>query len=145
MRPPHSQPAGLCSRAVLVCSLTGYITVRREMLARVDADLAGRVASSPLDQPGLGDATRRTGTPGAAGRAPLGSPPRPTDVWVQTVTADGSVTTPTSQTAVLPVTDQDTALAGQPPTAMPELRDVEVDGVHLRMITAPTGEGRPAC
>lgn len=138
--------------AVIVCSLAGYAVVRREMLAQIDHDLLGRVAVDPLNPSGpgpgnrIGAGTRGNDTTTVPGRRPGGpngrppaQPPRPTDVWVQTVSPAGTVTSSSDQTAELPVDDADRALAGQP-AGITGIRDVHVDGVHLRMVTASTGQ-----
>ena len=51
--------------AVLACSLTGYVVVRREMLAQIDNDLLARVVGDPLGQSGIPPAIALRGTNGA--------------------------------------------------------------------------------
>lgn len=111
--------------AIAVAAGIAYVTVRNQLFDETDRTL--REQASPIRD-----------APGDDGRLPFGEPgafPR-TDQYVQTVRADGAAASPRDQTLVLPVTKQDRAVADGRSRAI--IRNISVDDVHLRMITAPT-------
>lgn len=126
--------------AVIVCSVVGFVTVRRQMLDQIDTDLVARVEEEPLVRSELAE-RRPRGPIGRGGRSPFPDPAvrfvRPTDVLLQTVDGAGQVSTPVGQQDVIPVLDSDLAVAGGPADADPVLRTSTVDGVRYRVVTAP--------
>jgi two-component system sensor histidine kinase MprB len=122
--------------AVIACSVAGFVTVRRQMIAQIDNDLLRRATNDPLAMPELteiGEARR----PGLLLR-PRRRAALPTDVLFQVVRAGGAIATPPAQAEELPVDAADEALAAQPPGAT-RLRTVSIDGERYRMVTASTG------
>jgi two-component system, OmpR family, sensor histidine kinase MprB len=122
--------------AVIVCSVVGFATVRRELMARIDSDLEQRVAGDPLGLPEL-DGFEQPRRPGRL----LGGPRPivlPTDVLYQTVTVNGRVANPADQAEELPVDERDQAIAADERGAI-RLRTIRVDDERYRMITASTG------
>lgn len=134
--------AGLSfAAAVVICSVVGFATVRRQMLDQVDTDLTRRVEDGALLQPELADRRPRgpAGRPREPERAILLA--RPTDVLMQTVDGDGNVSTPVRQDEVIPVLPSDLAIAEAPETARAVLDTRVIDGIRMRVITAPlTGD-----
>ncbi|WP_208029301.1 sensor histidine kinase [Rhabdothermincola sediminis] len=122
--------------AVIACSVVGYLTVRRQMVAQIDSDLLRRATDEPLALPELAGASEAR-RPGLALRARRGQP-LPTDVLFQVVRADGTITTPPTQTDELPVDAADEAIATRP-DGTTRLRTVSIDGERYRMVTASTG------
>ncbi len=127
--------------AVIACSVVGFATVRRQMLAQIDGDLIRRVGDQPLDQPELaGRGPRRV--PGRAG--PLDRVRElagPTDVLFQTVPAAGEIEASAQQVAVIPVADTDLAIASGSRDTPPVLRTDEIDGQRFRVVTAALPRG----
>jgi two-component system sensor histidine kinase MprB len=127
--------------AVVACSVVGFATVRRQMLDQIDEDLVTRVREEPLLQSELADRRQRgpAGRPRPVERAVLLA--RPTDVLLQTVDQDGTISTPVRQTEVIPVLPGDVAMANGPVTADPVLQTREIDGARFRVVTAPLPGG----
>lgn len=122
--------------AVIACSIAGYVTVRRQMIAQIDSDLVQRATSDPLALPeltGIGESRR----PGLLLR-PRRRAPLPTEVLFQVVRAGGAIATPPTQADELPVDATDEAIAAQP-DGVTRLRTVSIDGERYRMVTASTG------
>jgi two-component system, OmpR family, sensor histidine kinase MprB len=122
--------------AVIVCSVVGFATVRRELMARIDSDLEQRVAEDPLGLPELAGFEQ----PRRPGRLLRGPRPvvLPTDVLYQTVTVNGRVANPADQAEELPVDERDVAIAADE-RGSTRLRTVRVDDERYRMITVSTG------
>ena len=115
----------LAGVAVIASSSAAYVVVQSQLRRQIDESLQ----SQPVNL-----ATREDfcqARPGLFGR------PSRLQIQVQRVAADGSVCS--SDTAELPVTELDRAVAVT--GAGGGLRDVIADGVHLRMRVVPVGEG----
>ena len=131
--------AGLAvALAVAAAALVVYLGVRGELRAEVDRTLRDQVqpALAPgQDEQGLH--FRRPGLPPEARQAPFGGP----EAYMQVVFPDGRVVARGDEAGLLPADEhaREIARGGEGE----ELRDVTVDGVHLRVLTAalPNGLG----
>jgi two-component system sensor histidine kinase MprB len=125
--------------AVLVLAAGVYVAVRSQLRGEIDDALRqrarpvaqlsaggpgpGRRPGRPFRGPGLGD-----GGPGRFGGA---------QGYVQFIGADGSALQPPGEAGPLPVSDRDRALALRGKGE--KLRDVNVSGAHLRVLTVGAG------
>ena len=117
--------------AVVLASIGAYFAARNELRDQVDESLI-EVAEQARGFQGLLNAL---GGPGPGfGRGRIFEPRTAFDaVYVQALLADGTAVHESSQELVLPIDDQDVAVVAGGGRV---LRDLEVDGRHLRMITA---------
>jgi two-component system sensor histidine kinase MprB len=123
--------------AVVVACAIAYLAVSHELHHQVDDALRDQAASiaarTALGRPrpletDLGrvpQARPRNGGPGG---------------YVQVLTADGATTRPPGQNVRLPVTAADRAQIGR--SAVARIRDVHVQGSHLRMLTVHVAPAR---
>jgi two-component system sensor histidine kinase MprB len=133
--------AGLAvALAVAAAALVVYLGVRGELRAEVDRTLRDQLqpALAPTqDEHGEALRLRRLGLPAEARPAPFGGP----EAYMQVVFPDGRVVARGDEAGVLPADEhaREIARGGEGE----ELRDVTVDGVHLRVLTAalPNGLG----
>jgi two-component system sensor histidine kinase MprB len=117
--------AAAVALAVVVASFVVYFVVRSELRSPIDDNLrhsASFIQRSPPDEIERALFHLQSKLGGAAG-------------YFQVVNPDGSTNLPLGATARLPVNDRDLAVArGEASTF---LRDVDVQGTHVRMITFP--------
>lgn len=114
---------------VIAASVSAYFAARNELRDQVDESLV-EVAGQARGLPGL---VATLGAPGLS-RGRLFQPRSAFDVvYVQALLDDGSAVYPANQGLNLPVEAEDVAVVAG---GAPVLRDVQVDGRHLRMITA---------
>jgi two-component system sensor histidine kinase MprB len=133
--------AGLAvALAVAAAALVVYLGVRGELRAEVDRTLRDQLqpALAPTqDEHGQALRLRRLGLPAEARPAPFGGP----EAYMQVVFPDGHVVARGDEAGLLPADEhtREIARGGEGE----ELRDVKVDGVHLRVLTAalPNGLG----
>jgi len=127
---------GAVALAVILVSASAFFLARTQMRSVIDESLLERIALAPRNESASG-MMRRVGPlllTGAAGDLLR------LDQYVQVVFVDGSILAPTGQNLVLPVGDHDVAIAAGSEHGI--IRDVFVDGVHLRMVTGPAGDGQ---
>jgi two-component system, OmpR family, sensor histidine kinase MprB len=125
--------AGLAvALAVAAAALAVYLGVRGELRADVDRTLRDQIRPA-LDAPG--DEPRRF--PPAVRPAPFGGP----GAYIQVVFPDGRVVRRPGESGELPAGERAREIAATGEGE--DLRDVTVDGVHLRVLTAalPNGIG----
>ncbi len=116
--------------AVIATSIAIDLAVRQEVLAQVDDSLHQRVeAVGAVQITTAGQSAPRLPPP------PIGAP----DSYVQVVSATGSVMPPTGGRVTLPVSRRDVLVAAGEASAY--FQDVHVNGVHMRVYTAPVGGG----
>jgi two-component system sensor histidine kinase MprB len=131
--------AGLAvALAVAAAALVVYLGVRGELRAEVDRTLREQVrpALAPgQDERGQALRFQRLDRPPHAGDAPFGRP----EVYMQVVFPDGRVVGRGNEAGLLPADESTLQIARG--AAGEELRDVTVDGVHLRVLTAPLRNG----
>jgi two-component system sensor histidine kinase MprB len=143
--------------AVAVVSTLTYVLVRDELRGRVDAELENDVSDAPVfssSDPGrlkLGGAVFDRGHAGLVAESRHGNEDRrlvlPRDalggrsVYGQVVEASGRVIPPKGPQADLPDLDEARKVAAGDREAF--YSDVETDGSHLRVYTAPIGHGIP--
>lgn len=114
--------------AVVLSSVGAYFAARNELRSQVDESLL-EVAEQASGIQELLVALRGPGP----GRGRIFRPRTAFDaVYVQAVLRDGSVVYPSNQELILPTEQGDISVE----PGSPRLRDVEVDGRHLRMITS---------
>jgi two-component system, OmpR family, sensor histidine kinase MprB len=126
---------GLAVALVVVAVAIGvYFAVRSQLRGEVDDALRQR--GHPVAELTQGRGPGPGGRPGFG----AGGPPRPdpgrfggAPGYVQTIAPDGSAHRPPDESGAIPVSDRDREIAarGRGET----LRDVHVDGVHLRVLT----------
>jgi two-component system sensor histidine kinase MprB len=138
--------AGLAvALVVLVVAIGVYVAVRSQLRGEVDNALRDRarpVAAFAQRGPGGGAFGGRPISGGRFGRPPgpgEGDPGRfgGAQGYVQLLTPDGSTQLPPDEAGSLPVSDGDHAIAHS--GSGESLRDVHVDGAHLRLITVGAG------
>lgn len=116
--------------AVVAVTWAAYASARHEARREIDQSLLARVA--PLGRPG-----GMVAPPEGPGFTELemgtGVTVRP-DVLMQYIDAAGTVFSPWPGAVILPVDESDLAIAAG--EEGPRLRDVRVDGVHYRLVTA---------
>jgi two-component system sensor histidine kinase MprB len=125
--------AGAVAVAVLVIAVGAFVLVQRELRSQVDEGLIQRIVTGGLRSPN---------------QLPQGSAvPNPymeevfgLDNVVQLFAADGTVLISALPTRQLPIDQRDLEVAAGVQDMY--LRDVRVDGVHLRVITARVGSGQ---
>ncbi len=127
---------GAVALAVILASGAALLLARSQMRSVIDDSLLERIALAPRLESASG-MMRRVGPLLLTGSA--GDILR-LDQFVQVVLADGTVVVPAGQDLVLPVDDQDVAIAAG--RGQGTIRDAFVDGVHLRMVTGPAGRGQ---
>jgi two-component system sensor histidine kinase MprB len=122
--------AGTAAVAVVVAVVAalGYVAVRRDLVSDVDKQL--RAAYGASQRFALRRGSESGGAPGMLSRG---------GIVVQFVGADGTVSDPTAEGSALPVGSRVRAVAAG--TADLFLSDVDVSGVHLRLLTAPAATG----
>jgi two-component system sensor histidine kinase MprB len=127
--------------AVVLASVGAYFAARNELRDQVDESLV-EVAGQATGFQGLLSALSGSGQgqgQGGFGRGRLFSPRTAFDaVYVQALLADGTAVYATEQELVLPIDGRDVAVVAGGEAV---LRDLEVDGRHLRMITVPHSFG----
>jgi two-component system sensor histidine kinase MprB len=111
--------------AVLFVSLGGWVLVRRELRAQVDETLFTRGRAGARN-----DSLRRPRPPG--GGVSIFDFNLET---AQVITASGDIELTSVENLVLPVSDRDRAVAAG--IERPYLHDERVNGVHVRVLTAP--------
>ena len=116
--------------AVVLASIGAYFAARNELRDRVDASLT-ELSRQARDFRGLLAILRGPLGP----RRPFGPTTGFDVLYYQALFADGPVLLPSDQELRLPVDDVDLEVARRVADG-PVLRDVAVDGQHLRMITA---------
>lgn len=124
---------GAVALAVILASGAAFFLARAQMRSVIDDALLERIALAPQLESASG-MMRRVGPlllTGAAGDILR------LDQYVQLVFSDGTVVVPVGQELVLPVSSHDVAIATGAEHGI--LRDVFVDGIHLRMVTGPAG------
>ncbi|MGH9225689.1 MAG: HAMP domain-containing sensor histidine kinase, partial [Acidimicrobiales bacterium] len=131
--------AGIVAAAVVAGVYAANFATARQLRAGVDDFLADRAAR--ISRFGGLPGDRRTDFAGAAGLSGVAGVGSFVgfDAVVQLVGADGAVRPLLAQQAPLPVDVGDRALASS--GGRPRLRDVALDGVRHRMITAPLDGG----
>jgi two-component system sensor histidine kinase MprB len=124
--------------SVILVSAVAYFATQDRLRSQVDDTLRTRsvnVADArdlPRREPGE--------QPGGEPTTPPANPLADSDTFFQVINGSGAVIgTPASQTVVLPVNSDDIAIAGGERRSV--MRDVHVDGLHLRMITSPGRNG----
>ncbi|NOY55228.1 MAG: HAMP domain-containing histidine kinase [Actinobacteria bacterium] len=127
---------GAVALAVILVSASAFFLARAQMRSVIDESLLDRIAFATRVENASG-MMRRVGPLLLAGAA--GDLFR-LDQYVQVVFADGSIETPLGQELILPVTNHDVAIAAGAEHGI--IRDVFVDGLHLRMVTGPAGKGQ---
>jgi two-component system sensor histidine kinase MprB len=134
--------AAAVAMAIVVASVVVFLVVRDQLRDEVDGslrDLAGEasVTSAPAPPPGR----RSAPLPRLRGRRFALALPPPTlgtsPGFGQLVGADGSVVRPPGSAIALPVDDAARQVAAGERGEL--LEDVEVGGVHLRVLTTPAG------
>jgi two-component system sensor histidine kinase MprB len=135
--------AGLAVAVVLLAMAIGvYVAVRSQLRGEVDSALRGRAhpvvsfAQGGGPGPGLEIGGRfRTEPPGPGG----GDPGRfgGAQGYVQFIAPNGEAQLPPDESGALPVSDGDRAIASA--GTGESLRDVHVQGAHLRLLTAGAG------
>ena len=116
--------------AVVLVAVVATLTTRNELREAVDAGLrqrAGVVVDPPRGRPG---------PPGGRGADPFTTAETTTRVF----TAGGAVLSGAENTASTPLTERDLEVAAR--ATGPYFRDLELDGSHLRIYTAPAGRGQ---
>jgi two-component system, OmpR family, sensor histidine kinase MprB len=127
--------AGLAVALVVVAvAIAVYVAVRSQLRGEVDdalrqrghpvAELAQGRGPGPGGGPGFGADGPPRADPGRFGGAPG---------YVQTIAPDGSARRPPEEAGALPVSDRDREIAAG--GSGESLRDVHVEGVHLRVLT----------
>ena len=115
--------------AVVLASIGAYFAARNELRDQVDESLV-EVADQARGFQGL---LATLGAPGV-GRGRLFQPRTAFDVvYVQALLSDGNAVYPTAQELTLPIAEADIAIVNGSGSI---LRDVDVEGRHLRMITS---------
>lgn len=116
--------------AVVLASVGAYFAARNELRGQVDASLR-EVAQQARGFQGLLNTLGPGG--GGFGRGRIFEPATAFDaVYIQALLADGTAVYPRSQNLRLPIEAED---VGVVEGGAPVLRDLHVDGRHLRMIT----------
>lgn len=117
--------------AVVLASVGAYFAARNELRGQIDESLH-EVAQQARGFQGL---LNSLGGPGGGfGRGRIFEPRTAFDaVYIQALLADGTAVFPRDQDLRLPIEDEDVAVVGGDGSV---LRDVHVDGRHLRMITS---------
>jgi two-component system sensor histidine kinase MprB len=135
--------AGIASLAValvvLIVAIGVYVAVRSQLRGEVDNALRERA------QPVAEFAQREAAFGGPGRPIGFGGPPDMrgpgrfggAQGYVQYLTPDGSAQLPPDEAGALPVSDRDRAIAESGEGAA--LRDVHVDGAHLRLLTQGAG------
>lgn len=120
--------------AVVLSSLILFGATRRELYAQVDGYLHERVSVLQKSQGASPQHPRAAKLPENPPSARLGESP-----YLQTVTSGGAVTTSTGTEVAMPVTQDvlDVASGAKPSFISTQ----DLDGVQLRVITAPYGPG----
>lgn len=145
--------AGAVAVAVVVASVIVYVVVRGELRGDVDRrlrSLQGDVFERRIAARGLGvDSPTVTQAPAPgllpaprAGRRVLVLPPAPlggAPGYAQILRDDGSVVRPFGQSPALPVTDRVRRVAAG--DEEPYLTDMQVAGVHVRVLVSRIGPG----
>lgn len=129
--------AGAVALAVVAASSAAFLLARAEMRSVIDRSLVERIAIAPKIE------SLRRAMQGFGGLVQGGGPAGElfrSEQYVQVVFADGSVLVPGGQEVILPVDDADLEVASG--SLGPIIRDVLVDGHHLRMVTGPAGPGQ---
>ncbi|HVM39358.1 MAG TPA: HAMP domain-containing sensor histidine kinase [Acidimicrobiia bacterium] len=136
--------AGSVALAVLAVSAVGWFAARRELRGEVDDALRARVravaaAATPLDRLRPADrpadrtadrVARRPSLEERLGLDPFGE----VDTFFQVIGPRGVTLTPPDQAVTLPVDEVDRAVAQDGGEAL-VLRDLDLEGLHLRMAT----------
>jgi two-component system sensor histidine kinase MprB len=131
--------AGTVAVTALLAALGAYVAMRSGLRSQVDDTLRDQVAAVQGEAGG----PRFPGFGGGRGGPPPGfRPPAPrlgeAAGIVQVVSADGAVRLRPDEDVTLPVDEADVAVADGRRGA--RLRDVTVDGEHLRVLTARLGD-----
>lgn len=125
--------------AVVVVSISAvaYFSAKRELRAEIDASLVERAnfiaPQNPRDLFGRGGRGGGPNIGGILGRAPGAFD----DLYFQLLGADGTSGRLASQAVTLPVGQVDIDVAAGRSRSV--LRDVDVGGLHLRLLTSPIG------
>jgi two-component system sensor histidine kinase MprB len=130
--------------------LFAYLAVRADLLSGVDNQLSRQVqtiqkfsaSGGRIPKGVLTGQTNQTGQTSHSGPGIFNSPHRrfgDTVGYVQLVTASGKTSQPADQTVALPVDSADKAVAAG--TAPEVIRSISLQGVHVRMVTAPLSKG----
>jgi two-component system sensor histidine kinase MprB len=117
--------------AIALAAGIAYVTVQNRLFDEADRSLREQ-------------AMRAADFSVRPGALPFGGQPAPdpfprSDQYVQIIGVDGTISAPSGQTVELPVDAEDRAIAGNGNGAV--IRNVSVDGEHLRMITVATRDG----
>ena len=119
---------------VVLVALVAYVVLRSELRGQVDNSLTTRYAQIERVAQKVGPIDALGGRlPPPQARA--GDPSGP----VQYLSADGSVLRSVRRDFTVPIDDEDRAVAGGGRRAV--LRDVDADGLHLRVLTVSTPGG----
>jgi len=120
--------------AVVLASLLTYVLTSDQLRSQLDTQLRHRAQEASGLQRFLG----RSAHPHLFGRLP----PRPDQVlgYQQMLSSGGTILARSTQGVSLPVDEATRALAAH--GGRPFLRDANVDGVHLRVLAEPFGNGR---
>jgi two-component system, OmpR family, sensor histidine kinase MprB len=137
--------------AIVAVSAAGWLAVRQRLIDDVDRSLQARAAlvvespevrllSLPERRPPRLDPDRPRPDRQRAGRGGPRDPFGAIGTYFQVIDADGSVLAQPGTGAIdLPVSTRDQQVAEAGRAGL--LRDVDVDGEHLRMLTVPAGSG----
>jgi two-component system sensor histidine kinase MprB len=118
--------------AVVVVAGSAYVLTRNELLGQLDESLEARVSSF------RGSLIDAISARGGQGRIP-GGPGEFDALYVQLVAATGESLAPPQRELNLPIEPIDISVAAR--EVEPQFRTVEVDGVRLRLYTAPISFG----
>jgi two-component system sensor histidine kinase MprB len=136
--------AVLVAVAIGLGALVSYLGTRSELYGQVDQFLVSRardVTSGERSFPGFGgegdDGAPAFGPPGGPGGG-INRPPVEADATIQLLDDEGEPEYSSTGEIVLPVDDADRQVAAGEDS---QIRDVTVDGVESRMITAPLQGG----
>jgi two-component system sensor histidine kinase MprB len=137
--------AGTVAATVLLAALGAYVAMRAGLRSQVDDTLRDQVHALQGARNGPGFRSGQDRRPGMPAFPPAAFQPPPPRLGeaaglVQVVTADGVVRVRPDEDVTLPVDAADVAVAAG--ERRQRLRDVEVDGQHLRVMTTKL-EGRP--
>lgn len=127
--------AGVSALAIGVTVVIALLVTQDQLRDQVDESLAARIEIAqrgPLELAGLSRPLPL--------RPPASRPIVDLDAIVQVIDVSGRPVFSFEGDPALPVSDADLALAGG--SGDPILRDIEVDGIHHRMITAPLATSR---
>ncbi len=124
--------------AVLIGAYAAYASTSGQLRAEMDDFLLGRAEGFTFDVPAGSDHGLTGGLVIGEDRDVPGAVDL--DAVSQIITADGSIETSIPGQPRLPVDAADADIAEQ--GGLPRLRDITIDGVPYRMVTAPASSGR---